>query len=142
MKKRTGIWIDKKKAYLIHLDQQGAATTKVIESGIEDFHPVGGDRSKTVYGPVITVKEKSFLEREKHQTKDFFKSILAALEPNTELYLFGPAQMKNKLDKFFRALTTPAPKVLAVETEDSITTNQMAAQVKEFFQNHPSASKN
>lgn len=136
MDKKTGIWIDKKKAFIIDLiDKQ--VETRIIESSIEDFHPKGGARSKTIYGPAAPIKEKSYLEREKKQTIDFFKRILRFTADSSGLYLFGPAQMKNKLGKFIRDATGAHPIILKIDAEDSITKNQMVAKVKAFFTENP-----
>ena len=56
MNRKTGIWIDKRKAYIIHLVNHKSEVV-VLDSEIETYHVKGGSRSKTVYGPVITVKE-------------------------------------------------------------------------------------
>ena len=132
MKKRTGIWIDKKEAYIVSLTVDNVET-KHFESSIDTFHPKGGSRGKKAYGPVITVKEKSYLEREKQQTQVFLQRIYTEISDSSQMYIFGPAQMKDQLEKFILNLPEPRPQVLKLEAADSMTKKQITAKVKDFY---------
>ena len=126
---KIGIWLDQKQAFLIRMEE-GKANILNIESLIEDYHVVGGARSKTPWGPMDNVSESKVLERRKSQLKDYFKRIIQHLKDCEELYLFGPGQTKDKLFKAIQEDTTLKITHLQAEPADKMTQNQMVAQVK------------
>ena len=132
MKKQIGIWLDLKEAEVIELNPK-AISVKHIVSEIEDFHVVGGSRSKTPWGPMDTVSESKILERRKHQMKIYFDKINSLVKHADELYIFGPAETKTALHHSFKQLKGFKPVIVGVESSDSITENQKIAKVKAFF---------
>ena len=132
MKKQIGIWLDLKKADIIELGLK-AVNIKEVFSEIEDFHAVGGSRSKTPWGPMDKVSESKNLERRKHQLNTYFNKIRPLIENADELYLFGPAGTKNALAQNLQENKDFKPQILAVDSADSITENQKIAKVKAFF---------
>jgi stalled ribosome rescue protein Dom34 len=132
MEDKIGIWIDKRNAHLIRLKEEGSVF-ETIPSSIEEFHVVGGHRSKTAWGPVDTVKEKSYVAREKQQKKKFFDSIAKSIGDIKYVYIFGPAMTKMELKKFLEDKHGIAPEILMAETADSMTKNQMVAEVRKAF---------
>ena len=48
--------------------------------------------------------------------------------------LFGPAEMKTELEKMILKDNSLKDKLVAVQTADSMTENQLVAWVKEFYQ--------
>lgn len=132
MEKNVGIWIDKKHALIVDLSQSKIEVME-IESNLEFFNPKGGTRSKTVYGPMITVKEKSYMEREKRQSIVFFQNILYHIKDCHQLYIFGPGEMKKTFKKFMDEQNLEYPKVIGMKTSDNVTNNQLVAKVKAIF---------
>ena len=131
--KRIGIWIDKKKAYVILLNGE-KESMEVIDSMIPDFHPKGGHRSKQPWGPVDTVKEKAYLAKEQLAIKDFFDTIYKKITGVNQLFVFGPAQMKDEFKKFLDRQYDFNPEYLRIEPADSMTKNQMVAMVKDALE--------
>lgn len=133
MKKQVGIWLDYREALVVRLEDADATLAR-IESEIEDFHVAGGARTPgTPWGPMDKVSESGYLERRNQQEQRFYKRIMEAVKEADELYIFGPAEAKLGLEKAIEASTTFSPKVLAVEVADSMTQNQVVAQVRSFF---------
>jgi hypothetical protein len=130
--KKIGIWIDQREAYIIDVSDQKIDSTR-IESTIENYHPKGGSKSKMPWGPVETVSEKKYLERNKHQEQEFFKNILGHLKDSEGVFLFGPAEIKNKLFDFLNQQKRFPIRLLGVKTADSMTANQRVATVKAFY---------
>ena len=131
--KKIGIWLDKEKAHLVTLKNEDVRF-RTINSEIEFFHPKGGARSKTKWGPQDVVQDSKYLEREKHQLKLYFKELAKAMEDAEAIAIFGPADTN---DKFYKELNenykTLALKVKTVEKADSMTENQVKALVRDFF---------
>jgi hypothetical protein len=129
MKDRIGIWIDKKVAFIIRLNGDKPDVEK-LDSSIPDFHPKGGHRSKQPWGPVDTVKEKAYLAKEQLAIKEFFFRIYDRVAGVKQLYIFGPAQMKDELSKFLDGQYNFKPDFLKIDPADSMTENQMVAKAK------------
>lgn len=130
---QAGIWIDTRSANLIFILNK-EVTTATIRSEIEEYNPKGGSRSKTPWGPMQKMDEKKYLERKNQQHRQYFDSILVRVKDVEELYIFGPAEVKQGLRKHLNDSAIFKGIILAVETADAMTENQKIAQVKEFFQ--------
>ena len=132
MEEKIGIWIDKKEAYIIRIIGNNSNVSR-IESSIESFHPKGGYGGKVPYGPSDAVNEKAYLAKEKKYKKEFFESIVEATGRARYLFIFGPAQMKIELKKFLESQHGFSPEIMLCETADSMTKNQMVAEVRGAF---------
>ena len=134
--KNIGIWIDKEKAHVVSLENN-KENLITLQSEIENYHPVGGSGSKgskNRWGPQDVVQDSKFLEREKHQLKNYFKKIAEVISDADAIAIFGPS---NTNLKFKKTLSVDykhlANKIKAVEKADSMTNNQLKALVKKFF---------
>jgi stalled ribosome rescue protein Dom34 len=131
--KNTGIWLDKDKA-LITTIENGIETLKTITSNIEHYRIQGGSGTRFKGGPQDVVQDSKYLEREKHQFREYFKNIVSAIKETDALVIFGPAETNEKFSKElqenYKSLST---KVKDVKKADSMTENQVKAWVKNFF---------
>ena len=132
MQEKIGIWIDKRMAYIVKLKDDAFVMEK-LESTIPNFNPKGGHRSKQPWGPVDTVKEKAYMAKEKQATREFFERIFNMIKGVKNLFLFGPAQTKDQLKQYLDDRHGFDPDFLKVETADSMTENQIVAEVKATF---------
>ncbi len=122
MERKVGIWLDKREAFIMILEGNSHRTIS-LPSNIRTFHPKGGSRGKNPYGPVLTVKEKSYLARENQQHADFFKQILELLKQEDHVIIIGPAQMKNELGKYLNEFNNLNFEILDIKPADSLTKN-------------------
>lgn len=131
--KYTGVWLDKNKALIVTIDNN-VETLKAIDSNIEHFRIHGGSGGRFKGGPQDVVQDSKFLEREKHQHKEYFKNIVSEIKETDALVLFGPAETNQKFNKVlqnnYSALST---KVKGVKKADSMTDNQVKSWVRDFF---------
>ena len=136
--KKTGIWIDKKKAYIISQNSDGNQELKVVVSKIEDYRIHGGSGTVFKGGPQDVVQDSTYLEREKHQFKAYFKEIIQHLKKSDKILIFGPAEAGQKLrielQKFYNDVFV---KLRDVIKTDSMTENQMKAFVRDYFETAP-----
>ena len=132
MKKQLGVWLDFKEANIVEWDGESTKVTHFL-SKIENFHPKGGSRSSSPYGPVDKISEGKYLQRRQHQEQQYYERLMQALINADEIYLFGPAEAKNRLAKRIQIDKRLAPLLKAVETVDSMTEPQIAAKVRTFF---------
>lgn len=131
--KNTGIWLDKEKALIVTINS-GKETIETLLSNIENFHIHGGSGTRLKGGPQDVVQDSKYLEREKHQTKNYFDELAKKVNNTDSLAIFGPAEtylkFKKELEKSHKQLND---KVKVVKNVDSMTNNQVKALVRDFF---------
>lgn len=134
MKKQAGIWIDSTKAIIVTLNG-GKETVTEIQSDLENrvYHDKEGDKGSFL-GHHHIDSQKSFDERKKHQTNSYLKDVISNVHEADELYIFGPAETKTKLQQKINAEKSAiSSKLKSVETADNMTSNQIVAKVKKFY---------
>ena len=131
--KNTGIWLDKKKAIIVSIENN-KETLHTITSNINRYKPHGGSGTKIKGGPQDVVHDSKYLDREKHELKQYFNAIASQINDTDALVIFGPAgtneQFSKELHKNYKKLST---KINAVKKADSMTDNQVKALIRDFF---------
>jgi len=128
--KKTGIWIDKEKANIVTLKDESEQFS-TINSDIKYYNVKA---NKTIGGAKEVVKDRKYLEREKHQIKSYFKEIASKIKDANAIVIFGPAQLrvkfKKELDKNYKQISA---KVKSVIKANKMTDNQVKALVRDYF---------
>lgn len=135
MEKLVGIWIDTNKAIIVTLEGKKEEKIKEIESEVENriYHNKESDKG-TFSGNRHSDSETKFDNRIDEQIDNFLDAVLNHIKGSDSLYVFGPAEAKIKLEKRISDIKAlDKIKLKAVETADSMTLNQVVAQVKEFY---------
>ena len=127
-----GVWLDERKALLVY-QQSGTQKIKTITSGVEEFHPKGGSRSSTKWGPQEAISESNYLNRRRSQQKKYFQKIIKDLDNIERLYILGPADTRELFRKEFLSSSPTIPNRMRIEAADSMTENQLKARVREHF---------
>ena len=132
--KNIGIWMDKEKAHIVNVSAAGEKMA-TIYSDLEFFKPKGGSRTRSAkWGPQDVVQDSKYLEREKHQLKDYFKKLVGAIADADAIALFGPAETNEKFRKeLMKNHKDLAKKLKTVTKADSMTENQVKALVRDYF---------
>lgn len=131
--KLIGVWIDSKKAVISTLEGDDSSQ-EVLTSGIEGRERIEGEgRPEGRFGVQFVDHEQSEEARRKDEEQDFVKEVLEKVKNADQLLISGPSHMKNELETAVKALPPPVPNIRAVETEDSMTDNQVAEYVRNFF---------
>ncbi len=131
--KLIGIWIDKEKAIIVQTGEQGEEM-KTIASGIETFRIHGGAGTRIKGGPQDVVHDSKYLEREKHQFRNYFKEVATHLKEVDKFAIFGPAETADKLAKELKTNYKSIYENLEdVVRADSMTQNQTKALIRNFF---------
>ncbi len=133
--RNIGIWLDKEKAYIVSLENDKENFT-TLPSEIENYRAVGGSGSKFKGGPQDVIQDSKFLEREKHQFRNYFNKIAKTIADADAIAIFGPSDTNFKLEQeLTQNHKQLAKKIKTVEKADSMTNNQVMALVRDFFMN-------
>ncbi|MCK8140364.1 hypothetical protein MW871_00515 [Flavobacterium sp. I-SCBP12n] len=134
MKKQAGIWIDSTKAIIVILEE-GIEKTTTLQSDLENrvYHDKEGDKG-SFFGNQHMDSQNTFDERIKHQTNAYLKEVSATIKDCDEIYIFGPAETKTKLEKKIQEEKSIFNgKLKAVEAAENMTLKQIIAKVKHFY---------
>ncbi len=132
-RKLMGVWLDGSKAVVVSVDGSDSAVS-TIPSGIDTHERIEGEGNQTGrFGNQFVederAKERQIEDLESKYLEQVFKKVSSA----DQLLVFGPAQMKTKFEKLYQSETGPKPNLRGVEPADSMTENQIAAYVREFY---------
>lgn len=131
--RRVGIWIDQKEANLITLTSN-AINSKTIYSDIETRVRIEGEKKQFGrFGDQYLVDEKGKENRIREYTQKYLQRVIKELAKADEIFLFGPAQAKFKLEKLISDLPQLAIKLKETRTAENMTHNQKLAYVKDFY---------
>lgn len=135
MEKQVGIWIDTKKAIIVTLDGHKEEKITEIDSEVENnvYHNKEGNKG-TFSGSHHSDNETKFDNRKKEQMDYYLEAVMGYIKKSDYLYIFGPGETKLKLEQKIRDEKSLGKiNLKAVETTDSMTLNQIVAQVKDFY---------
>ena len=133
MKRQTGIWIDSSKAIIVALNGDTEKITE-IDSEVENsvYHNKEGNKG-TFSGGHHGNSESKFENRKKEQLDFFIKEVLSYVKGADELFVFGPAETKIRLEQKIQDEKMFSNKLKAVETADKMTLNQIVEKVRRFY---------
>ena len=131
--KLAGVWIDSKKAVVSILNGEDASID-VLESGIEGNERIEGEgRPEGRFGGQFVVDEQADEARRKDAERKFVAEVLENVRDADQLLIFGPSHMKHEMESAVRDLPPPVPNIRAVENADSMTDNQVAEYVRNYY---------
>ena len=135
MKSRTlmGIWLDSAKAVVVTIEGN-ETDLKTMDSGVETQERIEGEGNQAGrFGNQFVEDEKAKEHRIEEMESRFLDRLLKTATSADQLMVFGPAHMKTRFEKLFNDFAGKKPNLRAVEAADSMTDNQIAAHVREFY---------
>ena len=135
-KKQTGVWIDSSEAVIVTFFD-GKENITEIKSGIENkiYHDDEGHKG-TFSGNRHGNNEQKFRERNKNQLNSFLNNVVSQVKESDELFIFGPAETKTKLqDIIYHEKVIDIHKLKSVQTATKMSPNQILVNVKDFYKN-------
>lgn len=130
MPKKTGIWLDFRRAHFLELDELFEKWF-TIDSNIDEVHPKGGYGASIPYAGQDAVSEKRYLEKRKHQLQAYYNSILDHLKDTDFIVVFGPGEAKKGLKTYMSKWPNIFKNLHEIGALDSLTENQIRAHLKQ-----------
>jgi stalled ribosome rescue protein Dom34 len=128
MQRQVGLWIDHREAIVVVI-QDGAEETKRIESGVEKHVRFsGGNRPED--GSADDQRDRQFAA---HLAR-YYDDVISIIAGAQSILIFGPGEAKGELEKRLAAKGLHKS-VVVTETADKMTIPQIAAKVRQYFQN-------
>jgi stalled ribosome rescue protein Dom34 len=133
MNKKTGLWIDKKKAVVVRIDGENIEKI-MIESNT--------DRQESRYDGI---KSNAKFEQKPTRTQDiqdraymthldkYYDEIISKISGASSIYIFGPGEAKIELNKKMSERKLDG-NIASVETADKMTDPQIISKTRKFFE--------
>lgn len=135
--KNTGIWLDKRNAIIVQIEDD-KETIEHITSNIDEGNAKGGSRSPDHYGLHDIVSDRHLLEKKKLQQKKYFQELISVINNPDQLLILGPANTKKSLLGEIATHNELKDRPVFIENADSMTLPQIKAKVREFFKEQES----
>jgi hypothetical protein len=133
IRSKIGLWIDHKEAYIVTLSEN-EASTKHIDSDVEKQPRRSGDSPMTEsYEAQLVPADDSQQRITTEDLNHYYDAVIGHLQNAGPILIFGPGEAKNEFNKRFDGHLKNG-KVVAIQTSDSMTENQIVAKVREYFE--------
>jgi stalled ribosome rescue protein Dom34 len=133
--KKGGVWLDKRMAYIVAVDDDKKDTVEIVVSKVEQRNEIlKAYRDKVKQGFAETIKDRKLLEYNKQELKRYFKEIIQRLVEFNEIVIYGPSQTAPKLFAEMKQLNPHVAKnVKEVKKANSMTKNQIRALIRDYY---------
>jgi len=132
MKTKVGLWIDRKKAFLVFLNGE-EVETRLITSDVEkQLRRLDETNSTTSYESLLVPADDA---QQRHMTmklNEYFNDILTNIHDAEAVLIFGPGETKIELGKRIGKSRINGT-ILSIETVDRMTDPQIIAKVRQHY---------
>lgn len=130
--KKAGIWIDQQDAFIIRPVENNTPTIQHIRSEVESRVRIKGEGKVSArFGNAFIDDQEKKQRRQRHERKRYFDEIIDLVQNDDFIFLFGPGKGKEELNNAFEK--ERSKKVIAIETTDRLTKNQMLEKTLNYF---------
>ena len=133
--KKVGIWLDKRIAYIVTVDENKKDEIKTVVSKEEQREEIKkAYRDKVKQGSSEKIKDRKLLEYDKHELKLYFNEVIEQLVGSDQIVIYGPSQTAQKLSVELKLFHTAlSEKVQDVIKANSMTKNQIRALIRNYY---------
>lgn len=126
MGKNVGLWIDHRKAVIVSVTDAGEET-RVISSEMEKHTRFSGDSSEK--GSAEDMRDRQY----GNHLDTYYDEVILAIQNADSILILGPGEAKGEFETRLNQ-TRPKGCSVSVETADKMTVRQVAAKVRQHFQ--------
>jgi hypothetical protein len=133
MANHIGIWIDRKQAVMVTLNEKGEQIRRLVSGAEKHVQVQAKVRSKKPNGtqplPAEARKDRQFVEK----LNQYYGAVITGLRDAASVFIFGPGEAKTELERRIVHEKVRLP-IAAVEPADKMTERQIVAKVRKYFQ--------
>lgn len=131
---RYGIWIDHRKAILLHIDPQGKLEQETLDSGLGVRTRFSGEEtSKTGLFRQTLNRERSDQARFNLEYRKFVRSVIANLKKPSSLLILGPGDARHELQREIMRRKSFAGVEFENRPADKMRIAELRRTVKDYF---------
>jgi hypothetical protein len=133
MKKEVGLWIDHHKTVMVTMVKD-KEETREIRSNVEKHERLsGGNKEQAPNSSTLSTAEDMIDRRYDNGLNGYYDGVVSMLRDADSIWIFGPGEAKVELKKRLERENL-GERIVKVETVDKMTDRQIAAKVREHFQ--------
>jgi hypothetical protein len=131
---RYGIWIDHRKAVLLHVDARGLIEQETLDSGLgERKRYAGEETSKTGLFRHTLNRERSEQARQNLEYRKFVRAVIGQLQRPSSLLILGPGDARHELGREILRRKALAGVTLENRAADKMRIAELRRTVKDYF---------
>jgi stalled ribosome rescue protein Dom34 len=134
MKKEIGLWIDHREAIIVILSGDREETKYITSTSGKHIRYSGSSHSITPDGLKEVTSEDQRDRKFGNELNKFYDEVIATIREAESIQIFGPGEAKGELEKRLEHAGLKQH-ILAIETAGKMTDRQIAAKVRQRFQN-------
>jgi hypothetical protein len=134
MKRKAGLWIDHRKAVIVFLAGE-AEEIKQVKSNVEkQIQRAARSRSGGPFESQLVPSDDRQQQELTGHLNLFYKEVISCIRDAESILILGPGEAKGELEKHL-AKEGLSKRIVRIETVDKMTDPQIAAKVRQYFQN-------
>ncbi|MGE5342376.1 MAG: hypothetical protein ACM3SY_12945 [Candidatus Omnitrophota bacterium] len=131
MKKYIGIWLDHARSHIVTVTEKNEELV-TIESQADNERLSEGYQTQSVNSRDAAT-EGRHQEKRRQILRRYYQEVIKLVKDAEKIYIFGPGEAKVELEKEIEKCKDFNPRLMAIETADKISENQIMAKVKKVF---------
>ncbi|HEY9069234.1 MAG TPA: hypothetical protein VIV61_03200 [Candidatus Ozemobacteraceae bacterium] len=131
MKKRIGIWVDRRRAVIVTVGQ-GEEQVQVVASPLEG---TGAPKGRSQHGQHDIVPDAAQLNQESLYLKKYYNDIVELVKGADYLMLMGPGEARVELRNALEQRSL-GYKILEVKPADKMTDREAMLAVRDYYAGH------
>jgi hypothetical protein len=130
---KVGLWIDHRKAMIVAVTDQGEEARLIISKAEKQLRRSGDSPLKGSYETLQVPADDSRQKTFTGHLNIYYDAVIAAMRDAESILIFGPGEAKGELRKRLEK-DNLGGRIVAIETVDKMTDRQIAAKVRQYFQ--------
>jgi hypothetical protein len=135
MKTKVGLWIDHRKAIVVAVTDQGEEIRLIISKAERQLRRAGDSPLEGAYDKAQTPARNRRQRSLTAHLNIYYDAVIACIRDADAILLFGPGEAKGELKKRLRNANLSG-RIAGTETVDKMTDHQIAAKVRQYFQDN------
>ena len=133
MSKRVGLWIDRRKAVVVVVTDEGEEVVQIMSGLEKQLRRSGGSPLEGPYEPLQVPADDSRERAYTGHLNIYYDEIFSKIRDAEAILIFGPGEAKGELKERLES-NNLGGRIIGIETVDKMTDHQIAAKVREYFQ--------
>lgn len=131
---RYGIWIDHRKAILLHVNGAGGLEEETLDSGLGTRTRYSGEETnKTGLFRQTLNRERSEQARQNLEYRKFVRAVIANIKRPSSLLILGPGDARHELQREIERRKSLAGVAVENRAADKMRIAQLRRTVKDYF---------
>jgi hypothetical protein len=140
MKTKVGLWVDHRKAIVVAITDKGEETRLIISKVERQLRRSGDSPLEGAYDKAQVPARNSRQRTLTAHLNIYYDAVVACIRDAEAILIFGPGEAKGELKERLKKSNLNG-RIVGMETVDKMTDHQIAARVRQHFQDTSGSHK-